>query len=96
MDSVIASNDVHGLAILKEALRRGIKVPEELQIIGYDDIPFSQMVYPSLATIAQPAYEMGYKGAELLCRVMENQPIDKKIIQLPVLLKQRETLRKKE
>ncbi len=96
VDSVIASNDVHGLAILKEALRRGIRVPEELQIIGYDDIPFSQMVYPSLATIAQPAYEMGYQGAELLCRCMENQPIDKKIIQLPVLLKERETLRKKE
>ncbi|MGX7418372.1 LacI family DNA-binding transcriptional regulator [Carnobacterium gallinarum] len=96
VDSVIASNDVHALAILQEALRRGIKIPEELQIIGYDDIPFSKMLFPSLATISQPAYEIGYQGAELLCDRIEDNYIKEKMIQLPVKLEVRESLRKKE
>lgn len=95
VDSIIASNDVHALSILQEALRRGIKVPEELQIIGYDDIPFSQMLFPSLATIAQPAYKIGFRGAELLCDRIENKLVKEKTIQLPVKIKIRESLRKK-
>lgn len=95
-DSVIASNDIYGLALITEAHKRGIKVPEELQVIGYDDMPFSKMMTPPLTTISQPAYEIGYKGAELLCNVMERDSVTEKRIQLPVTLIKRETLREKD
>lgn len=95
-DSVIASNDIYGFALIAEAHRRGIKVPEELQVIGYDNIPFSNMMTPRLTTISQPAYDIGYKGAELLCNVMERDFVTEKRIQLPVTLIMRETLRKKD
>lgn len=94
-DSIIASNDVYALAVTREALKRGISIPNELQIIGYDDMPFSSMMYPGLSTIAQPAYEVGVKGAELLCRCIENKAVEEKRIQLPVELVIRETLREK-
>ncbi|MBM6615156.1 LacI family DNA-binding transcriptional regulator [Desemzia sp. RIT804] len=94
-DSVIASNDVYGLALMREALKRGIDIPNELQIIGYDDMPFSSLLFPGLSTIAQPAYEIGYKGAELLCKCIENKPVTEKRIQLPVKLILRESLREK-
>lgn len=94
-DSVIASNDVYALAVMKEAIKRGIRIPEELQIIGYDDMPFAALMFPGLSTIAQPAYEIGYQAADLLCRHIENKIILKKRIQLPVTLIIRESLREK-
>lgn len=95
-DSVIASNDIYGLEMITEAHKRGIKIPEELQVIGYDDMPFSRMMTPPLTTISQPAYDIGYKGAELLCNVMERDSVTEKRIQLPVTLIKRETLREKD
>lgn len=95
-DSVIASNDVYAIALMKEATKRGQRIPEEFQIIGYDDMPFSRMMYPGLSTIAQPAYEMGYKGAELLCDILEKGFVENGRIQLPVTLKIRESVRKKD
>lgn len=96
VDSVIAASDVHAIAILQEAYRRGYKIPEELQIIGYDDIPTSDLVVPRLSTIHQPAYQMGYEGANMLYQLITNQTVKKKKIVLPVHFQERETLRKKE
>ena len=96
VDSVIASNDVYALAVMKEAIKRGMNIPEDLQIIGYDDMPFSRMMYPGLSTIAQPAYQIGYQGAELLCNILEKGYAHENHIQLPVTLKLRESLRKKD
>lgn len=96
VDSVVASNDVYALAMMREAIKRGRKIPEEFQIIGYDDMAFSGMMYPGLSTIAQPAYEIGYQGAELLCDILEKGNREEKHIQLPVTLKLRESLRKKD
>lgn len=96
VDSVVASNDVYALAVMREAIKRGRKIPEEFQIIGYDNMAFSGMMYPGLSTIAQPAYEIGYQGAELLCDILDKGKISEKHIQLPVTLKLRESLRKKD
>ncbi|MDN6195178.1 MAG: LacI family transcriptional regulator [Atopostipes suicloacalis] len=95
-DSVIASNDVYAIALMKEAIKRDLKIPEDFQIIGYDDMPFSRMVYPGLSTIVQPAYEIGYQGAELLCDILENKKITEPQIQLTVQTMLRESLRKKD
>jgi LacI family transcriptional regulator len=96
IDSIIASNDLHALAILKEAAESGIRVPEEVQIIGYDDIVFSKLSFPSLSTISQPIYEMGKVGADLLLKLVNNKPIEKQKIKLPVTFIERDTLRKEE
>lgn len=95
VDSVIASNDVYAIALIKEAFKNGLNVPEDIQIIGYDDMPFSRMVYPGLSTIGQPAYEIGMKGAQLLYHILERKKITNPQIQLDVELKIRESLRKK-
>lgn len=95
-DSVIASNDVHALALMKAAIKRGRKIPEDFQIIGYDDMPFSRMMYPGLSTIAQPAYEIGYQGAKLLCDILDKKEIEESQLQLAVELILRDSLRKKD
>lgn len=85
-DGVIAVNDIVASAVLREALRRGRKIPEEMQIIGFDDIPMSKFLFPALSTIQQPAYEMGKEAAKLLLERIRQADIKKKQIILPVSL----------
>lgn len=93
VDSVIAPSDTHAIAILQAANQRGLKIPEEFQIVGYDDIPISNLVFPRLSTVHQPAYQIGWQGAELLFKLMNNIPVEESKIKLPVFLQNRDTLR---
>lgn len=93
-DGVIASNDITATAVLHEALQRGKKVPDEVQIIGYDDIPQSSLLFPALSTIRQPAYEMGKEAAALLISIIKKETVEKKHIKLPVTYINRETTRR--
>lgn len=95
-DGIIASNDLVAAAILHEALRMGRSIPEDLQIIGYDDIPLSSLLYPALSTIRQPAYDMGREAAKLLMKIIRSEIVDQKNIQMPVTFIERQTTRKVE
>ncbi|WP_203363407.1 LacI family DNA-binding transcriptional regulator [Bacillus sp. REN10] len=95
-DGVIASNDVAAAAILHEALRLGKSIPDDIQVIGFDDIPLSSLLFPSLSTIKQPAYEMGQQAAQLLLKLIKKEKISEQHIQLPVQFMERQTTRKVE
>ncbi len=92
-DGVIASNDIVATAVIHEAHRLGKRVPQDVQVIGFDDIPLSGLLSPSLSTIRQPAYEMGREAAGLLIKLIEQDNVEDKIIQLPVSFVERETTR---
>jgi LacI family transcriptional regulator len=93
-DGVIASNDIAAMAVLHEAYRIGRNVPNDVQVVGFDDIPMSGLLSPALSTIRQPAYEMGREAAGLLIQLVEQNRIDNKNIQLPVSFIERGTTRK--
>ncbi|MGN9866827.1 LacI family DNA-binding transcriptional regulator [Bacillus swezeyi] len=93
-DGIIASNDIAATAVLHEALKRKIKVPDDLQIIGFDDIPQSELLFPPLSTIRQPAYQMGIEAAKLLLRLMKHEYIEQSAVQMPVAFIERQTTRK--
>ncbi|KLU54585.1 LacI family transcriptional regulator [Paenibacillus sp. VT-400] len=93
-DGVIASNDIAAMAVLHEASRIGRKVPDDVQVIGFDDIPMSSLLSPALSTIRQPAYEMGRAAAGLLIQLVEQAAVENKNIQLPVSFIERGTTRK--
>ncbi len=93
-DGIIASNDITATAILHEALTRGKVIPDELQIIGFDDIQQSSLLFPSLSTIRQPIYEMGKEAATLLIALIKRQKIEQSQIKLAVSFVERNTTRK--
>jgi LacI family transcriptional regulator len=64
MDAVFVANDQMALSVLRQACRRGIKVPEQLAVIGFDDIPESAYFYPSLSTISQDLQLVGAKAIQ--------------------------------
>jgi len=64
--ALFASNDLLALGAMQEIHRRGKSVPEDVAIIGCDDIPFSRMSRPLLSTISIPAYQIGVTAVQLL------------------------------
>jgi LacI family transcriptional regulator len=94
-DTIIAPSDIHAMAYIHEIHRLGKQIPEEIQIIGYDDIQMSKFIYPALSTIHQSAYEMGLEAARLIYKIANDQPIEQQKIELPVHYVARETIRQK-
>lgn len=69
--AIFASNDEVAYDVLTAAHEHGLRVPEELSIVGFDDIPPSTYLRPPLTTVRQPFYEMGRRAAELLLSLLE-------------------------
>ncbi|MGT2744388.1 LacI family DNA-binding transcriptional regulator [Streptococcus phocae subsp. phocae] len=95
VDSIIAPSDSHAIAYIHELHARQKAIPEDVQIIGYDDILMSRFIYPSLSTIHQSSYLMGYYAAEMVYNIANHLPIPTHRMRLPVHYVERETLRRK-
>ena len=64
--AVLAMSDVLAMAAMEEARRRGLRVPEDLSVVGYDDVPEAARAAPPLTTIAQPIVEKGRLAAHMI------------------------------
>ncbi|MCE4970903.1 LacI family DNA-binding transcriptional regulator [Staphylococcus chromogenes] len=73
IDSIICSNDVMAFKVMQWLYTLNIKVPEEVQVVGYDDIPFATMFIPTLTTVRQPAYELGQQATQQLIDELEGR-----------------------
>lgn len=72
-DAVVAYNDLLATGILVSALRDGVKVPDELSVIGHDDIPLARLIGGAgLTTVASPKRAQGRAAVERLVRHVEN------------------------
>lgn len=90
--AVLAVSDVMAIGAVKAALQRGLRIPEDLEVIGFDDIPLAEMIRPALSTVRQPIVEKGRVAAELLVAALEgNRPPER--VLLPTKLVLRETTR---
>jgi LacI family transcriptional regulator len=69
-DGVFAFNDYLAVGVIHALLQAGRRVPEDVAVIGFDDIPLASYFRPSLSSVAVPAYELGVAAAErLLCQL---------------------------
>ncbi len=71
MDAVFVANDQMALSVLREALRRDINVPEQLAVIGFDNIPESAYFYPSLTTIFQDLQLLGVQAVQNIVEMIQ-------------------------
>lgn len=69
--AVFCSNDYIALGAIKGAREKGLTLPDDLSIVGFDDMQTASYMVPALTTIRQPAYEMGRRAAELLLDQIE-------------------------
>lgn len=66
--AVFAASDVLAFGVLREAWNRGLRVPDHLSVIGFDNVDVSGVIHPPLTTIHQPKFEMGAAAVEILIR----------------------------
>ena len=64
--AMFVTNDLMAIGTLRAAAEMGVKVPDELSIVGFDDIALAQYTSPALTTVSQPRQEMGRMAAQLL------------------------------
>jgi LacI family transcriptional regulator len=72
--SVFAENDLMALGCMQAAQERGLRVPEDIAIVGFDDIPFASFPEVQLTTIRQPTYDMGRMAVDILLARIARAP----------------------
>jgi LacI family gluconate utilization system Gnt-I transcriptional repressor len=70
LEAVFCGNDDLALGVLFECGRRGIAVPEDLSVVGFNDLEFASSAYPALTSIAVPRHEMGRLSAEIILEII--------------------------
>lgn len=90
VDGILACNDMVAIAVYKILLNRGLRVPEDIQIMGFDNIRFSRLFAPEFSTIIQPIREMGALAAQVIMRYANGESIRKENV-FDVSLVERQT-----
>lgn len=76
IQAVFASNDQMALGLMRAARSLGKRIPEDLAVVGFDDIPESSFYYPPLTTIRQALYELGHVAVQTFMKLREAQRRD--------------------
>jgi DNA-binding LacI/PurR family transcriptional regulator len=90
-DAVFAVSDVYAVAVIHATKKQGLRVPEDVSVIGFDNIELSSMTDPTITTIEQPGNQIGYQACELLIEKIRNPTVAKKRLILDTELIVRES-----
>ncbi|WP_182018616.1 substrate-binding domain-containing protein [Vibrio diabolicus] len=91
--SIFVSNDMMAMGVINAANELNIKVPEQISIIGYDDIHIAKFMSPSLTTIHQPKYRLGQAAVETLVRKLDDKSTEAQVVQLEPTLVERKSVK---
>ncbi len=72
-DGIFAGSDVIGMQIMAELTKRGRRIPQDVRIIGYDDVNLAQLTTPQLTTVHQPVYEMARTCIDIIQKAANNE-----------------------
>ncbi len=89
--AIIATNDLEAVGVLSAAREAGLRVPDDLSVAGFDDLPLAAHAHPPLTTVHQPLAEMGRRAVEMLIRWIEGTAPDPRRVVLPTRLVIRES-----
>jgi LacI family transcriptional regulator len=92
--AVAAAIDLLAFGVLQTLLQHGISVPEDISLVGYDDIPFTRQLSVPLTTVRRPHYEMGTTAAEMLTTALSGkEPEARHVVFRPELVVRESTVR---
>jgi LacI family transcriptional regulator len=89
--AIFAGNDQHALGVYEAARQRSLRIPQDLSVVGFDDLPVARWVSPPLTTIRQPLAEMGRTAAQMLGELIEDRPLHGTRVELSTELITRES-----
>jgi LacI family transcriptional regulator len=74
--AIFASSDQMAMGVYEAARLRGIRVPDDLSVVGFDDLPEARWSAPPLTTVRQPLVDMGALAARTILRLSRGEPIE--------------------
>jgi LacI family transcriptional regulator len=89
--AIFAGSDQQALGVYEAARQRGLRVPQDLSVVGFDDLPVARWLSPPLTTVRQPLTEMGRVAAEMLVRLIDGSPLRSRRTELAAELIVRES-----
>jgi LacI family transcriptional regulator len=84
--AILTSTDPVAFSVMEILRERGLDIPGDLSVVGFDDIPHASLVYPRLTTIHEPLYEMGKTAAKMLLTQIEEGDVAPQHVQLETRL----------
>ncbi|TQQ02425.1 LacI family DNA-binding transcriptional regulator [Vibrio cholerae] len=92
--ALFVSNDMMAMGVIQAASQRGLRVPDDLSLIGYDDVHIAKFMTPALTSIHQPKYRLGKAAVDTLLYRLENPDTTAQVVQLEPTLVVRNSVRK--
>lgn len=92
--AIFAANDVTAMGVMDAVRVRGLRIPQDISIVGFDDIPQASLIRPALTTINQPLEKMGRVATQILLSMLEGAESKETRIELPTHLVIRESCAK--
>jgi LacI family transcriptional regulator len=90
-DGIFANTDLLAAQYIDHAKKYGIRVPEDVKVIGYDGIQDNKLFHPVLSTIRQPVKEMARMSVKLLLRKIEGEELEQETYRIPITYRPGET-----
>lgn len=84
--AIFASNDLEALGVYEAAHDAGLRVPEELSVVGFDDRLEARQAYPRMTTVRQPLAAMGGRAVQMVLAQVAGQPLPEPVVELPTEL----------
>jgi len=89
--AIFAGSDQQAFGVYEAARQRGLRIPEDLSVVGFDDLPVARWCSPPLTTVRQPLAEMGSSAAQMLGDLIEGNALSSNRIELSTELVVRES-----
>lgn len=94
IEAIYAFNDTMAIGAMKRVLEQGLRVPEDISIMGFDDIEINKYVRPTITSVAQSGYDLGQRSIEMLNRLIQGEDLKhKNKLYIPHRLMVRESTR---
>lgn len=91
--AVVCSNDEIAIGIMDSMIDNGIKVPEDVSVVGFGNIREGKFVRPELTTIGEPYYDVGAVGMRMLIKMIKGDKIQQGLMELPFTMEKRKSVK---
>ena len=80
--AIVTTNDFQAYGVYEAARQRGVRIPEDLSVVGFDDVPFTQWVGPPMTTIRQPLIDMGAMAVRMVAALAAGEELPQRRVEM--------------
>ncbi|MGW6538456.1 substrate-binding domain-containing protein [Streptomyces sp. NPDC055051] len=84
--AIFAASDLQALGAYEELRGRGLRIPEDIGVVGFDDLPVARWTHPPLTTVRQPLFDMAAMAAQTLLRIIDGERVENLRVELATRL----------